>query len=87
MPTPVPLPCTHAGGTRTCIHTPGAALDASEVTPERLAGLLEGAALVCFDGRLTEAALVLAQAAKAAGACGGGGRAGGRGGGVVGVLC
>lgn len=54
-----------AGGTRTCIHTPGANLEPSELTEDHLAKILDGAALVYFDGRLTEAALVLAAAAKA----------------------
>ncbi|PNH04666.1 putative regulator of ribonuclease activity [Tetrabaena socialis] len=52
------------GGTRTCIHTPGAPLEPSELSAERLAAVLEGAALVYFDGRLTEAALLLAREAR-----------------------
>ncbi|KAG2424569.1 hypothetical protein HXX76_014449 [Chlamydomonas incerta] len=52
------------GGTRTCIHTPGAALEPAEMTPGLLGGALEGAALVYFDGRLTEAALLLAREAR-----------------------
>jgi len=56
-----------AGGTRTCIHTPGANLEPSELTPARVGELLSGAALAYFDGRLTEAALVVARAARAAG--------------------
>eukprot|EP00775_Hariotina_reticulata_P013293 gene13293-13423_t len=55
------------GGTRTCIHTPGAAMCPSEMTSELIDAALEGAALVYFDGRLTEAALLLARAARAAG--------------------
>lgn len=56
-----------AGGTRTCIHTPGANLEPSELSPAVVASLLSGAALVYFDGRLTEAALVVAAAARAGG--------------------
>ena len=53
-----------AGGTRTCIHTPGAPMVPSEMTPELIEAALADGALVYFDGRLTEAALLLAQAAK-----------------------
>eukprot|EP00195_Chlamydomonas_chlamydogama_P003024 CAMPEP_0202923018 /NCGR_PEP_ID=MMETSP1392-20130828/78228_1 /ASSEMBLY_ACC=CAM_ASM_000868 /TAXON_ID=225041 /ORGANISM="Chlamydomonas chlamydogama, Strain SAG 11-48b" /LENGTH=451 /DNA_ID=CAMNT_0049616679 /DNA_START=76 /DNA_END=1431 /DNA_ORIENTATION=- len=54
-----------SGGTRTCIHTPGAALVPEEMGgPADLDRLLEGAALVYFDGRLTEAALLLAARAR-----------------------
>ena len=60
------LPAT-AGGTRTCIHTPGAPLDPAELSSERLASVLDGAALVYFDGRLTEAALLQAREARAHG--------------------
>ena len=70
-PTQHPAPATGplnphpgAGGTRTCIHTPGAALEPGEMTSGLLAGALEGAALVYFDGRLTEAALLLAREAR-----------------------
>ncbi|KAF8065876.1 STP13 [Scenedesmus sp. PABB004] len=56
-----------AGGTRTCIHTPGAAMAPGEMAPALVAAALDGAALVYFDGRLTEAALLLARAARAAG--------------------
>jgi sugar/nucleoside kinase (ribokinase family) len=56
-----------AGGTRTCIHTPGAALCPADMTPELTRGLLAGADLVYFDGRLTEAALVAAMVAEKAG--------------------
>lgn len=56
-----------AGGTRTCIHTPSQPFDPGELTPELAAAALTGAQLVYFDGRLTEAALVLAAAARAAG--------------------
>lgn len=38
-----------------------------DVTPELCDKLLAGASLVYFDGRLTEAAFVVARAAKAAG--------------------
>lgn len=56
-----------SGGTRTCIHTPGEAFFPEELTPELAAAVLEGAALVYFDGRLTEAALRLAAAARGQG--------------------
>jgi hypothetical protein len=52
------------GGTRTCIHTPGAPMDPSEMTPQLIESALADACLVYFDGRLTEAALLLARAAK-----------------------
>lgn len=52
------------GGTRTCIHTPGAPMLPSEMTPELLDRALEGARLAWFDGRLTEAALVVAREAR-----------------------
>ncbi|GLC72810.1 hypothetical protein PLESTF_001295700 [Pleodorina starrii] len=55
------------GGTRTCIHTPGAPLEPCEMDAARLAAVLEGAALVYFDGRLTEAAVLLAREARARG--------------------
>ncbi|KAG2501376.1 hypothetical protein HYH03_001164 [Edaphochlamys debaryana] len=55
------------GGTRTCIHTPGAPLDPEEMGGGLLASALQGAALVYFDGRLTEAALLLAREARARG--------------------
>lgn len=55
------------GGTRTCIHTPGAPMTPEEMTPNLIARALDGAALVYFDGRLTEAATLLAQAARDAG--------------------
>jgi hypothetical protein len=80
MPPPVPapayllllLPVTGAcaalsGGTRTCIHTPGAPMLPEEMTQELITSALQDAALVYFDGRLTEAALLLARAARAAG--------------------
>lgn len=50
--------------TRTCIHTPGEAFNPSELTPELINKALDNAALVYFDGRLTEAALLLAKAAR-----------------------
>lgn len=56
-----------AGGTRTCIHTPGAALKPEELHSNLIDAALQDAALVYFDGRLTEAAIVLARAARAAG--------------------
>ena len=51
-----------AGGTRTCIHTPGEPLDPAELALpcSRIRNVLDGAALVYFDGRLAEAALLLA---------------------------
>ncbi|EFN54319.1 hypothetical protein CHLNCDRAFT_25015 [Chlorella variabilis] len=52
------------GGTRTCIHTPGEPMAPEELTPELAAEVLQGAAAIYFDGRLTEAALVLAAAAR-----------------------
>ncbi|PRW59942.1 pfkB family carbohydrate kinase [Chlorella sorokiniana] len=52
------------GGTRTCIHTPGEPMQPEELIPELAAAVLDGAALVYFDGRLTEAAVVLAAAAR-----------------------
>ncbi|GLI60496.1 hypothetical protein VaNZ11_002658, partial [Volvox africanus] len=52
------------GGTRTCIHTPGAPLEPYEMDEERISSVLEGASLVYFDGRLTEAALLLVRAAR-----------------------
>jgi hypothetical protein len=56
-----------AGGTRTCIHTPGAQLAPDDLDDARIAAALDGAALVYFDGRLTEAALRLAAAARRSG--------------------
>jgi len=55
------------GATRTCIHTPGEAFNPSDLTPELVNKALENAALVYFDGRLTEAALLLAKAARSRG--------------------
>ena len=57
----------HAGGTRTCIHTPAAPLQPSEITEQSVDEALAGASLVYFDGRLAEAALKVAQAARAKG--------------------
>jgi len=53
-----------AGGTRTCIHTPGPPLSPDEITDAAVEAALDGTALVFFDGRLTEAALKLAEAAN-----------------------
>lgn len=53
------------GGTRTCIHTPGEPMRPDEMTQQLASSILQNASLVYFDGRLTEAALVLARAAKA----------------------
>eukprot|EP00878_Enallax_costatus_P034999 GHUV01038957.1.p1 GENE.GHUV01038957.1~~GHUV01038957.1.p1 ORF type:complete len:333 (+),score=19.32 GHUV01038957.1:577-1575(+) len=55
------------GGSRTCIHTPGAPMTPEEMTQELIQQALQGTALVYFDGRLTEAALLLARAARSAG--------------------
>jgi sugar/nucleoside kinase (ribokinase family) len=52
------------GGTRTCIHTPGEPCYPSEMTEDLIARALDDAVLVYFDGRLAEAALVLARAAR-----------------------
>ena len=52
------------GGTRTCIHTPGPPLDPDELTDAAVNTALDGALLAFFDGRLTEAALKLAEAAN-----------------------
>ena len=52
------------GSTRTCIHTPGEAFTPSELTPELAHTALQDAAVVYFDGRLTEAALLLAREAR-----------------------
>lgn len=59
--------CWLSGGTRTCIHTPVEPLLPQEMTQERVAAALRGATLVYFDGCLTEAALVVARAARAKG--------------------
>lgn len=56
---------SHAGDTRTCIHTPGAAYSPHDLTPDAITEILDQAVLVYFDGRLTEAALKLAKAARA----------------------
>jgi len=55
------------GESRTCIHTPGPEMELSEMTADLIASTLEGARLVYFDGRLTEAAVLLARAAREAG--------------------
>jgi hypothetical protein len=53
------------GGTRTCIHTPGAVLDPGEMASSGfIDSALNGAALVYFDGRLTEAAMLVATRAR-----------------------
>lgn len=61
-------------GTRTCIHTPTEPFTPDEMTPELIADALDGhhhddsdnasVSLVYFDGRLAEAALLLARAAR-----------------------
>jgi len=56
-----------AGGTRTCIHTPGPPCCADELSESATASLLAGAGLVSFDGRLGEPAAKLATAARRAG--------------------
>lgn len=55
------------GATRTCIHTPGEVFNPSELTLELINNALNDAALVYFDGRLTEAAVLLAKAARSRG--------------------
>ena len=57
--------CPPAGGTRTCIHTPGAPLAPEEIATSGLIdSALKDAALVYFDGRLTEAAMLVASRAR-----------------------
>eukprot|EP00891_Asterochloris_glomerata_P004544 jgi/Astpho2/4544/e_gw1.00067.193.1_t len=56
-----------AGGTRTCIHTPSEPFHPSEMDAATCTAVLDGASLVYFDGRLTEAAVLLARAARSAG--------------------
>ncbi|KAI8108900.1 hypothetical protein M9435_005317 [Picochlorum sp. BPE23] len=51
--------------TRTCIHTPGEAFSVDEMTSELINVILQDASAVYFDGRLAEAALLLAKEAKA----------------------
>ena len=58
--------CISIGGTRTCIHTPSAPLAPEELEP-KFNGILENASIVYFDGRLTEAAVPLARAARKSG--------------------
>ena len=53
-----------AGGTRTCIHTPGASYAPEDLDPGTTDRILSNAQLVYFDGRLTESAVVLARAAR-----------------------
>jgi sugar/nucleoside kinase (ribokinase family) len=53
-----------ANHTRTCIHTPGPVTRPEELLGSAVDRLLDGAALCCFDGRLADAALVLADAAQ-----------------------
>jgi len=50
--------------TRTCIHTPGEAFSVDEMTSELIDVVLQDASAVYFDGRLAEAALLLAKEAK-----------------------
>ena len=66
---PGPSPFTYiivdrSGGTRTCIHTPGPDCPASDIEQSEVDAVLEGASLLYFDGRLTQAAVVVAKAAK-----------------------
>ena len=56
----------YAGGTRTCIHTPGEPMKANELDSKH-AEILEQASLLYFDGRLTEAAIGLAKKGRDAG--------------------
>ncbi len=60
-------PSFPAGGTRTCIHTPSEPFHPSEMDAATCTAVLDGASLVYFDGRLTEAAVLLARAARSAG--------------------
>ena len=53
-----------AGGTRTCIHTPGPPFREEDLTDGLIDALLSKASLVSFDGRLTEAAINVASAAR-----------------------
>lgn len=55
------------GGTRTCIHTPGPPMAPGDLPPAAVTAALADAALIYFDGRLTETALVVAAAARAQG--------------------
>lgn len=55
------------GCTRTCIHTPGAPFETSEMSPQLADAALQEAELVYFDGRLAEAAVVLARRAASLG--------------------
>lgn len=50
--------------TRTCIHTPGDVFAPEEMTSETVESILHGASMVYFDGRLAEAAAILARAAR-----------------------
>ena len=53
-----------AGGTRTCIHTPGAAYAPQDLDQDTINQILANTQLIYFDGRLTESAVVLARAAR-----------------------
>ena len=50
--------------TRTCIHTPGEAFREEEMTKDMVQDILKDATAVYFDGRLAEAATVLAKGAR-----------------------
>lgn len=50
--------------TRTCIHTPGEPFREDEMTAGLVNEILENASVVYFDGRLAEAAAILAKGAK-----------------------
>ncbi|KAL0040939.1 hypothetical protein WJX79_010723 [Trebouxia sp. C0005] len=52
------------GGTRTCIHTPGASYAPEDLDQDTIDRILSNAQLAYFDGRLTESAVVLARAAR-----------------------
>ncbi len=55
----------HSGGTRTCIHTPGAAYPEAEVTQQRMQAILgDSCSLLYFDGRHTPAAIRMARIAR-----------------------
>ena len=50
--------------TRTCIHTPGEPFREDEMTADLVKEILDNASVVYFDGRLAEAATILAKGAK-----------------------
>lgn len=52
------------GGTRTCIQTPGLEYTPDDLQPDKVEQILNNAILVYFDGRLTDSAILLANAAR-----------------------